>query len=418
MYSCGNHNPWDTQRKNLLGFFGIRRIHQKTFWDTQYYKNLILTCNTRAPIPPDRRKMLAGDPGSKKWPGLRKKFGGKNSAPIWKTNFPPCRPPLSVPKREDRRAVAVRPHPLLKRGTDGTRRSTDGGWRLMPLPEGHPRAPPPPQNAVGSRGGGSGVGATCIVAESDASRLRVQDACICTPGSPGTLCMTRTMACTAPCAATAAFPGSVLHMYANTAQQLRTTRGYRRYDLIQRGWSARMSQQHRGCRIQDPGDRGKHQTKTRNPWRTSRGCRVQNLGPWLPVVKNSRLFAQRAHSARCAPLEYGSGALPFSRCADLYGAPGPWAWMLVPAPRSFRLKKLVFVTRGEGGGQNPQMVLLSWQLAVSINFSPLKKIRQAAVLAILSWGRGVPQQHDRLVALITMSHSSWGEMLSATYPVL
>ena len=30
---------------------------------------------------------------------------------------------------------------------------------------------------------------------------------------------------------------------------------------------------------------------------------VQNLGPgdpWLPVVENSRLFAQRAHSARCA----------------------------------------------------------------------------------------------------------------------
>ena len=64
------------------------------------------------------------------------------------------------------------------------------------------------------------------------------------------------------------------------------------------------SKQHRGCRIQDPGTRGKHQTKIINPWCTSRGCRVQNSGPcdlWLPVVENSRLFAQRAHSARCAP---------------------------------------------------------------------------------------------------------------------
>ena len=34
------------------------------------------------------------------------------------------------------------------------------------------------------------------------------------------------------------------------------------------------------------------------------GCRVQNSGPWdpwLPVVENSGLFTQRAHSARCAP---------------------------------------------------------------------------------------------------------------------
>ena len=64
------------------------------------------------------------------------------------------------------------------------------------------------------------------------------------------------------------------------------------------------SKQHRGCRIQDPGSRGKHQTKKEIPC-TSRGCRVQNSGPWdpwLPVVENSRLFAQHAHSARCAPL--------------------------------------------------------------------------------------------------------------------
>ena len=36
------------------------------------------------------------------------------------------------------------------------------------------------------------------------------------------------------------------------------------------------SKQHRGCRIQDPGTRGKHQTKTINPWCTSGavGCRI------------------------------------------------------------------------------------------------------------------------------------------------
>ena len=35
---------------------------------------------------------------------------------------------------------------------------------------------------------------------------------------------------------------------------------------------------------------------------------MQNSGPWdpwLPVVENSRLFAQRAHSARCAPFVWG-----------------------------------------------------------------------------------------------------------------
>ena len=35
------------------------------------------------------------------------------------------------------------------------------------------------------------------------------------------------------------------------------------------------------------------------------GCRVQNSGPWdpwLPGVENGRLFAQRVHSAWCAPL--------------------------------------------------------------------------------------------------------------------
>ena len=51
-----------------------------------------------------------------------------------------------------------------------------------------------------------------------------------------------------------------------------------------------------------------HQTIWRTlwlcPWCTSRGCRVQMSrpwDPWLSVMENSRLFAQRGHSARCAP---------------------------------------------------------------------------------------------------------------------
>ena len=40
------------------------------------------------------------------------------------------------------------------------------------------------------------------------------------------------------------------------------------------------SKQHRGCTIQDPGTRGKHQTKTKNPWCTSRAvrCRIEDPG--------------------------------------------------------------------------------------------------------------------------------------------
>ena len=59
-----------------------------------------------------------------------------------------------------------------------------------------------------------------------------------------------------------------------------------------------------GVQNSGPWTRGKHQTETKNPWCTSGGRRVQNSGPWdpwLPMVKNSRLFAQGAHSARCAP---------------------------------------------------------------------------------------------------------------------
>ena len=59
------------------------------------------------------------------------------------------------------------------------------------------------------------------------------------------------------------------------------------------------SKQHRGCRIQDPGTCGKHHTDKKNPWCTSRGCRVQmsrTWDPWLPVMENSRLFVQGAHT--------------------------------------------------------------------------------------------------------------------------
>ena len=54
------------------------------------------------------------------------------------------------------------------------------------------------------------------------------------------------------------------------------------------------SKQHRGCRIQDPGTCGKHQTEKKNPWCTGRGCRVQNAatgGGKPPTLRTPR--AQR-----------------------------------------------------------------------------------------------------------------------------
>ena len=69
------------------------------------------------------------------------------------------------------------------------------------------------------------------------------------------------------------------------------------------------SKQHQGCRIQDPGTRGKHQIKAKNAWCTSRGCRVQNSGPWDPwltVVKKQPTFrtarAQRTVRLLCSSL--------------------------------------------------------------------------------------------------------------------
>ena len=48
--------------------------------------------------------------------------------------------------------------------------------------------------------------------------------------------------------------------------------------------------------------RGSGPMRMHDPFKTASG--VQNPGPWdpwLPVVENSRLFAQRGHSARRAP---------------------------------------------------------------------------------------------------------------------
>ena len=55
------------------------------------------------------------------------------------------------------------------------------------------------------------------------------------------------------------------------------------------------SKQH-GVQNSEPWDPWQASDEKKNPWRTSRGCRVQNSGPWdpwLPVVENSRLFEQR-----------------------------------------------------------------------------------------------------------------------------
>ena len=74
-----------------------------------------------------------------------------------------------------------------------------------------------------------------------------------------------------------------------------------------------------GCRIQDPGTRGKHQTEKKIPGVPAGAlwCRIQDPGywvPWLPVVEDSRLFAQRAHSTGTARAQHGHSA----RCAPIH----------------------------------------------------------------------------------------------------
>ena len=88
------------------------------------------------------------------------------------------------------------------------------------------------------------------------------------------------------------------------------------------------SKQHRGCRLQDPGTRGKHQTTTKNPWFTSRGCRVQNLGPWdpwLPVVENSRV----SHSAAQPTVRPPNVNTRHPNTQKAW--PAPWAGIAHPA---------------------------------------------------------------------------------------
>ena len=102
------------------------------------------------------------------------------------------------------------------------------------------------------------------------------------------------------------------------------------------------SKQHRGCRIQDPGTRNKHQTKKKNSLVYQQGGgRVQNSGPWdpwLPVVENSRLFAQRAHSMGTARAQRTVRPL----------CPTPWGHLCTArAQRAHDRKKLgVFATIG------------------------------------------------------------------------
>ena len=60
----------------------------------------------------------------------------------------------------------------------------------------------------------------------------------------------------------------------------------------------------------DPGTRGKQQTKKQSLVYQQGVGGVQNSGPWdpwLPLVENSRLFAQCGHSARTA---HGAPPLP------------------------------------------------------------------------------------------------------------
>ena len=78
------------------------------------------------------------------------------------------------------------------------------------------------------------------------------------------------------------------------------------------------SKQH-GVQNSGPWDAGKHQTKKKSLVYEHGGGRVQNSrpwDPWLPMVENSRLFAQRGHSTCQAhgapPMEEREGGYPES----------------------------------------------------------------------------------------------------------
>ena len=64
------------------------------------------------------------------------------------------------------------------------------------------------------------------------------------------------------------------------------------------------SKQHRGCRIQDPGTRGKHQTKgKKNPGVPAGavGCRIQDPGTRGYWWCKTAVFSHSAHTAHGAP---------------------------------------------------------------------------------------------------------------------
>ena len=66
---------------------------------------------------------------------------------------------------------------------------------------------------------------------------------------------------------------------------------------------------------------------------------------------------------------------------------------------------------GGGGGQSPEVLLLSWQLAESIDGSPLTKIHQAAVLAPRFGGvggGGVPELVPLTVPCRLQAIAPWG----------
>ena len=60
------------------------------------------------------------------------------------------------------------------------------------------------------------------------------------------------------------------------------------------------SKQHWGCRIQEPGTRGTHQTQKNASLVYQQGLQGAEFKTLGPVVENSRLFAQRTHSAGTA----------------------------------------------------------------------------------------------------------------------
>ena len=77
---------------------GVHRILKKICFGYALASRLILTCNSRAPVPPYR--MLAANPGSKKWPGLRKQFRGAKLGTNLKNEISaPCNSGDCMPSR-------------------------------------------------------------------------------------------------------------------------------------------------------------------------------------------------------------------------------------------------------------------------------------------------------------------------------